>query len=135
MSTCPELSITGTLVVGPQAVVDTSVPSGTTTAPFALDKVATVHSGLKQRALNSASVYVTLSGVGTSDDVTNGLQLYLRSSDPILVRLTFDTTPADIVSEIPVNGLLLLDIDPSKPLVSVEAKGVATIEYLIAGLV
>lgn len=82
--------------------------------------------------LNTGGSYVTLPGVGAGSTVTQADTLYLFSSSPILVRLTFSSSP-DIVSVLPVDGFFMQEVDATHYLKLVETNGSGTIEYFASG--
>lgn len=133
-----QISLDGTLSVGPQSPADNAFPAGTSGEPLALTpspKVSNACTGTLVRNLNSASSFATLTGVGASDTVTKGDTLYFRSNSPVQVRLT-QADPlggSDIISIVNVYGTLLAEFNPVGYLKLLEAKGVATIAYLISG--
>lgn len=133
-----QIVIDGTLSVGPQSASDNAFPSMTVGEPLSLtpqQKLSNACSGTVVRNLISPSAYLALSGVGATDAVTKGDTLYFRTNAPILVRLTM-ADPAggsDIVSILPVFGLVITEFQPTGYLKLLEAKGSATLTYLISG--
>lgn len=130
------VSLTGTLIAGPGTVTESSFPGGVTNIPIALTPPAksfNVDSG-GTRSVSSPSAYVALTGVGVADTVTQGKFLYLRTSTPMLVRLTTVNPPgADVVSVVPVQGLLVLEFDPAKYLKLLEVQGSGVVEWFVCG--
>jgi hypothetical protein len=129
----------GTIVMGPASGGSGTFPSSVDTMQLELNpstKQFGAATGTVQRPLNSPSAYVTLSGVGTTDTVQRCDTVCIRTDSPIKVRLTFldPDGGADIVSIIPVQGVLLLEPPTSGYVKLVEAKGSARIEYMAAGL-
>lgn len=104
-----------------------------TTTP--LQKQALVQTGAQVRLVTSPAAYVPLDGVGTGETVTQGTLLYLRTQlgNPMMLRLTFADAP-DLVSEVPVKGLLVVEMDEVHYLKLLEAKGSGTVEYYVSGV-
>lgn len=132
------LSVDGTLEVGPQSAGDSSFPSMSVSEPLALTptpKLSNACTGTVVRNLNSPSSFAALSGVGATDAVTKGDTIYIRANAPIQVRMTMADPGggSDVVSIVPVYGLALVEFSPTGYLKLLEAKGVATISYLISG--
>jgi hypothetical protein len=120
---------------GAQEVDECSTsPSGETSIPVALlsrPKLAQYQTGRQVALVASPSAYVTLS----LGNVTRANFLYVSSSAPVLLKLTF-VDPAggsDIVSVIPLAGPLVLEIDSNGPLKSAQVKGTATINWYASG--
>ncbi len=74
-----------------------------------------------------------LSGVGASDTVTQGNFLYVRTKNPMLLRLTVNTSGPVVIADIPVRGIFMLEFDETHPLVLLEIKGAGTVEWYISG--
>ena len=91
--------------------------------------------GVQTRNLNSANAYVVLSGIGPDDTVTHGDTLYVFVPQPILVRLTTDDGQGgDVVSVIPVDGLMMIEFNQVRFLKLLEAQGVCNgVEYFVSG--
>lgn len=93
--------------------------------------------GVLRKALSSPSAFVELSGVGAGagDAVTAGRFLYLRSNALVTLRLSQQNPGggADIVKDVPVEGLVALEFPSNQALTLLEAQGTATIEYLVCG--
>lgn len=132
-----QLRITGSLTCGPAIVTDNTFPAGSSTTEFTSTpspKPSAVDTGLPTRQVNSPSSYTTLTGVGDTDTVTKADTLYLRTVSPMLVRLTFAQTGGpDLASEVPVHGLLLVEVPTAQYLKLVEVKGAGAVEYLASG--
>lgn len=138
------LTCNGTIVEGPATQTDPLFPSGLTTIPFTLSqgsnpKAVNVSTGAKVRSVNSPSGFVTLSGVGSSDDVTQAGFVYMRvSQGGFQFRVTYhNPLGSPIVSVIPSAGIMILEPDvPNGYYVTLlEAQGTGTIEYYASGLV
>lgn len=133
----PNATLTTTLLVQP-SVADGSFPVGASSVPITLTpspKPLVVDTGVMKRNLASPAAYVTLSGVGATDTVTQGSFLYLRTNAPMLLRLTtFNPAGASVVSVFPVLGLFVTEFDPSRYLTLVEIQGTGVVEYLAGGL-
>ncbi len=130
--------IEGTLDVGPASVCDSEFPGGDSTANLTLtpaSKVANVATGIPRMTLNSPGAYVALSGIGALGPVTQANLLYLRSEQAIWVRLTFENgSDADVVSELPVQGLLIIEVESARYIKLLEAKGSGKIEWCASGV-
>lgn len=129
-------SLCAQLTVGSNGVYDGACPATvlSTVAMLHLtppNKPAVVSTGVMSRVVN-AGTFIPLSGVGPTDAVTAATLLYMRSADSttaMQVRLTFGA----VQSVIPLLGVLLIELDPSTPLTSLEVQGVGTLEYLATG--
>lgn len=122
------LALDGRLTVDPQLVIDTAVPNGSTAQTFSLSRSVVMHTGLPVVSVASPSAYVALPSC-----VTRGSYLFLRTNAAIAVRLTMVDTPSNTVSVVYVNSLLTMDFADAHLLVSVEVKGSALVEYMVAG--
>lgn len=132
------VTLTASLTAGPTAAGDTSFPRSTTTLPFGLSpasKAYTVDTGASSASVSSPSTFVALPGVAAAGPVTQAAFLYLSTQVPFLAELTF-TAPSgpDIVSVVPVSGILIVEPDSSHPLVGIRVQGSGTIEYYACGL-
>jgi len=132
-------TLTGALVVSPQTVSDEAFPSaiGTVSLEFSpRQKPIQVGSGYNHRNVNSSGAFVPLSGVGATDAVTQGLVLYVRAKVPFQVRVSVFNPAVPLVPDtaiIPITGTLLIEFDPTRYLVLLEAKGSGLIEWLVVG--
>lgn len=122
------------LQAGPQTVSDGSAfPAGQATIPLALLPTQKPYVVLGSATLNLQSplAYVPLSAVGATGPVTQAHTLYVRSNAPIQLQLTYlgDSTPHTTY----LMGLLVLEADPSHPIVAVAAQGAAFVESLAVG--
>ncbi len=122
------LALDGRLTVDPQLVVDTAVPTGSTAQTFALSRTVAMHTGLPVVSVASPSAYAVLPSC-----VTRGSYLFMRTNAAIIVRLTMIDTPSNLVSVVHVNSMLTMDFADAHLLVSVEVKGSALVEYMVAG--
>lgn len=86
--------------------------------------------GVLQYNLNSPIAFYTLAGIGASSIVTEALTFIFRTQSNIRLRLTFDDAT---VSELSVQGMLLIEPPDGTALVLVEAKGLGLIEYFASG--
>lgn len=131
----------GTISIGPNVVsTDGSFPVSAVDIPLAFlpsPKTAPVNTGKVVRNLvggGTGASYVTLRGVGSSDSVTKGTLLYLRTVTQGLVRMTTDDgSGGDVVAVLPIRGLLVLEFDPTRFLKLLEADFGGTIEYAVSG--
>lgn len=134
-----QLQLSGQLLAGPPPGTDVALgramfqislalKSGAGYKPFA------VASGFITLGLNSPSAYVELQGIGGTTGVTHADTLYLFAYQPILIQLTTDDgSGGDVVSVVPVDGLVVLEFQSTKFLKLLEAKGAAQVEYFASG--
>jgi hypothetical protein len=130
-----QISIEGSIAVGPQISGGTGVPSLVDTTTFATTpspKMASVYTS-KLVSIQSPSAYVALSGVGPGDDVTKANCYYARTSGPMKMRFTAVDTPANLVSEEWINGIFVHEYPDDHCLVKVEAMGSGQIETIASG--
>lgn len=132
-----QIILDGTLTVAPPGSGVCGFPNGAVSIPLGLSpspKQSVVRSGPDVRQVSSPSAYVQLTGVGSSDAVTRGNTVYLKTNSPFMVRATFDNTPdADIEAEFPVSGVWVLESGDTKYLKKVEVKGSGSVEFLVSG--
>jgi len=130
------VNITGALVAGPQSTSDCGFPGGVLNVALALripSKPAAVQV-TQVRQLASPSAYVALDGVGAGEAVTQGNFLYLKTNAPIVIRMTTKVAVGpNLVAEIPVYGLLILEVPDANYILLLEAQGAGTLEYFISG--
>lgn len=89
-----------------------------------------------RQSVNSPASFVALPGVGSSGNVTQGLFLYLKCPQRIMIRLTQKGTATldpDIVSTFPAQGMVLMQFPIENPLKLLEVQGIGPVEYLVAG--
>lgn len=130
------IDLSGTLIAGPQTVVDSTFPSmqstvGLHTSPS--PKGWNVCTGVLSRNINSPSAYVALEGVGATATVVNADFLYLRSNGTLKLRITQTDGLGTLLSEQYFSGLKVIELPSTNCAVLVEVKGTATIEYLASG--
>ncbi len=127
----------GSLIGGPPAVNDSSFPS----SQFLINlsyasgcaKQWQAATGVLVRQLSSGS-FVSLSGVGPGDTVTQGTSLYFKCNAAMKLEVTFHPPSGpDIVSVIPVQGPLVLETPDDSYIVGLRCLGTGPIEYLVAG--
>ncbi len=135
-----QLTLDGALTVGPgSAAVAGGTPAATDTIPLSTlqsPKSYNVVAGPSSRTLATAyGTYVTLTGVGASDAVTQGTFLYMRASAPVQVRLTMANLAggANIVSVVQFQGPFQMELPSTGYLTLLEGSGSATIEWLCTG--
>lgn len=128
----------GTIVAGPTGADSCAFPTGIHNIAFSthpLQKVAAV-SVKNFKNVNSPSSYVEMEGVGTGQSVTQGTFLFVQCTAPMKIRIT--TQPdsgGDVVSEIPVQGALVIEFAAANYLKLLESKGVGGVEYFVSGSV
>lgn len=132
-----QLKLEGTLIAGPPDV-NSGFPSMQITTPFATrqsPKLWGVATGVLYRSVNvSSPSFGALQGVGATDTVTKGDFLYIKSSGPVLLRLTQDDgSGGNNVRLLDIDGLTVLEFSTSKHLKLLEVQGMATIEYFVSG--
>lgn len=122
-----KLTVVGTIVAGPSRPM-TEFPGIESTVPL-VSKVQEYAVAMPHALVSVASplAYVAVPGVG--DAVTTVNFLYLRTE----VALKFRFTTADGVSELSVDGLLILEFAATAPLTSLEVQGAGRYEILAAG--
>lgn len=130
-----QLKVEGSFVASPPTVTDATFPGAVFNAKLQLlpsPKQSSVWSG-DVKNLNSPSAYVTLSGLGPSDNVTRANTFYIRCTSPIYVRYTTVALPDPIVAEIPVQGLCILEFPDANAATLIEVKGTGFLEYFVSG--
>ena len=135
------LTLTGTLVEGPQLASDDAFPSGVTSIPFELNtgdcpKPVQASTGRQLVTLASPSAYVQLSGVGAGQSVTQAATVYMRvRSGAFLFRVTYNATPTPIVSVLPSAGLFIheADVGSASWITKLEVQGQGVIEFYASG--
>ena len=133
-----QLSLTGTLSAGPPAGAE-AFPGSNMQVPLALLAGASTTYGvasgiLTQNVASPSPAYLTLSAVGASGPVTQGLFLYLKTSDSMLLEVTHDDgSGGTLVRLVPVRGLFILEFPTNMPLEGLRIQGSGRIEYFVAG--
>ena len=136
------VTLLGTLQVGPQGVCEGGFPSGVLNVQFGLagscPGAGTKPASKKfwsSQGVNSPSSFFTLDGVGTGQSVTKATTLYFRSTAQMILRMTFadPSGGADLVSTVPVQGLLIQEPSVSGYLKLLEVQGQGTVEYFASG--
>jgi hypothetical protein len=133
------VTLLGNLTAGPQSVCEGGFPSGLLQINFGLAG-SCPGAGTKAAAkkfyssvnVNAAS-FTTLEGVGTNVQQAN--VLYLRTTSLLKFRLTYADPAggADIVSIVPVLGLLIQEPPDSGYLKLLEVLGSGNVEYFASG--
>lgn len=136
------VTLLGNLTAGPQGVCEGGFPSGVLQVAFGLAGScpgAGTKPALKKfwtsQEVNSPSAFATLDGIGSGQSVTQANTFYFRSTVGVLLRLTFADPGGgpDIVSTVPVKGLLVLEPSEAGYLKLLEAKGQGKVEYFASG--
>ena len=133
------LSFDGSLSLGPNPTDEDPFPTMTAAVPQVSTsispKTVAVSSGALSGQVASPSAFVTLSGVGPAGPVTKADFLYFKCRGVLQLRLTVEDVGggADVVSVLPIGGPFVLEFPENGRLKLLEAKGVAPVEYLIAG--
>jgi hypothetical protein len=135
-----QITVDGVLQAGPPNGAAPCAGGGVLNAQLRLrggagTKPYQVASGLMQFQLLTATptTYQTLPGIGSTPGVTKGDTGFFFASAPIRLRMTFDTGSVDLVSEVPLDGLLVYEVPGTLFLKLLEAAGTAAIEYLVTG--
>lgn len=132
-----QLDFAGTLRLDPDRVADQDcVPAGSTTIPYATSpapKRVAVSTGDMQASVASPSAFVALPGVGGAGPVQEGTFLFLRTNCAMSIRTTTYNLAGNVLAVEVINGLKVIEPDPSAYLVLLEAMGTGIVEYLVAG--
>ncbi len=133
-----QIAISGSITGAPSGVTDGSQPQvvltgslGTTPDP----KPSMVQDKGNRSIATALNVYTSLGSVGANQNVTAPDFLYLKTDAPLKVRLTVvdPNGGSDIVSILPIFGMLMLEFEAAGPLKLLEATGTAGVEYLVSG--
>lgn len=133
-----QINLSGALIGGPPSGGET-FPAATFSVPLRLrsdPKGYNAATGVLQQQVSTApGVYVTLTGIGTGSTVTKANTFYLKSSGPVLLRLTTDDgLGGSVVAVLPVDGLAgPIEFDATKFLKLAEVSGSAQLEYFASG--
>ncbi len=131
------LRLAGSIDAGPPSSTSESFPASSFSVPLRFrenTKGFSVATGVLTRNLASPGAFVALQGVGPTDSVTKGTFLYLKSDALIDVRVTTDDgVGGSVLAIIPPSGFVLLELDATKFLKLLEAKGTARLEYFVCG--
>jgi hypothetical protein len=132
------IDLTGTITAGAQSAGIDVFPGASARIPLGFyggqSKAFMVGGCVLTRIINSPAAFVTLSGVGASDVVTQGSFLYLKSDGVMILELTTDDGAGSTeVVELPVQGLVVIEFPTNRPLEALRIKGSGKIEYLVAG--
>jgi len=86
--------------------------------------------------LNSPGSFVTIPGIGSTGNVTQAVTFYARTTIPMLLQLTFANPGggSDIVSQIPINGVMLAEYPANGYLKLVQVQGAGQFEWWASGL-
>lgn len=134
------LSLTGTLVEGPPTACDDAFPAGSTDIPFELNtgacgKQVGASTGRQLLTLNSPAAFVTLSGVGPGQTVTQALTAYLRvRTGGFQFRVTYNGF--GVPALLPSSGLFIHEADQTQNayITKIEVQGAGQLEYYASGL-
>ena len=133
-----QVRLDGTLQAGPPNGVAPTQDRSILTTALALkggagSKPFQVATGILELNIINSS-YQALPGVGAAPAVTHADTLYFFSNSPILLQLTTDDgAGGNVLSVLPVDGLLILEFNASRFLKLVEVLGQAQIEYFASG--
>ncbi len=127
-----QLALSGVVVASPDLKSGT-FPAAESTIALVSKTIEYVISASGLMNVASPSSFVQLPGVGTDGPVTKGLFLYVKTNQPISLRMTtVDGVGTDVGVE-PLDGLKIHEFPDGKELVLLEAEGTATVEFLVAG--
>ncbi len=130
-----QAQLSGTLTVSPASTGESQFPSGVTSIAFNLNpaqKSFNVGTGGQPINVNSPNAFIAIPGIGAAPGpVTQASLLYFRSNVPMRIRLTYSGDATPYVSY--VNGLLIVEVDPTFPVTKVEVQGAGTLEYFVVG--
>lgn len=133
------IRLEGVLTLGPNEVCEGGFHSSVVKEPLRTSpepKSSVVNSGLPSVNFNSPNAFQTLGGVGAGQAVTQGDTLYIKSQNPVLVRVTFYNPivpSAPTVSIFPLCGRMWLEVPQASYLYLLEVQGVGQIVYLVSG--
>jgi hypothetical protein len=130
-----QVSLDGTVTIGPQSSSGGGVPAAINSVAFSTTpspKPAQVYIETT-RNVQSPSAYVELTGIGTTDTITRANFLYFKAASPVMLRLTMVDTPSDIVAEEWVSGVIVHEFPDDHALKLLEVKGSGTVEYMASG--
>ena len=130
------VQLSGTLTAGPTGSSDSAFPGGVTNLPLTLSPAArpyNVATGpMVRNVVTSAGVFQTLDGVPNT--VSQATFLYFRSTQPMLLRKTrVEPSAADVVTVEAIQGVHMMEYDPSRYLKLLEISGTGYIEYFVSG--
>lgn len=130
------VQIAGQLLAGPQAASDTAFPGAIANVPLQLypnPRPYNVATGVMLRTIaTSVGVYVSLDGVPNT--VQQGTFLYLRALSPLLIRRTrIEPSSSNVVTIDGIQGIFMMEYDPLRPLILLEASGSGQLEYFVSG--
>lgn len=134
-----QLKLSGSLTGGPAAVMDGSFPATTWLVSLGFaqgcSKEFGAASGVLTRQVASPGAFIALSGVGSTDAVTQANALYFKCNSPMQLRVTFHPLSGpDYKSVIPVSGPMVLETPDDQYITGLEVMGAGPIEYLATGL-
>jgi len=127
-----QIKLSGSLDAGPSQGGSESFPASSWSVPLAFrsgTKTFGAATGVLVRQVNAPSPsYASLASI------TRGDFLYVKTSGPLVLRLTVDDgAGADVLELVPVDGLLLREFSSLRYLKLVEAQGTGTIEFFVSG--
>lgn len=133
-----QLSLEGSLTGGPPSVSEGTFPASTflVSLGFAAgkNKPFGVASGVLTRTIASPSAFAVLSGLGSTDSVTQATALYFKCNAPMLLQITSDDgVGGSVVAVVPVAGPFVLETPDLLFIKGLACKGSGPIEYLVAG--
>lgn len=137
------VTLLGTLTAGPQGMCDGGFPGGLLQLQFGLagscpgagTKPAAKKFWSNTDVSTAALAFVDLDGVGAGESVTKGNMLYLRTTAPLVIRMTTADPLGgpDVVSAVSILGLMILEFYGLGYLKRLEASGVGGVEWFVSG--
>lgn len=131
-----QLSLTGSLTVGPVIGGDNVFPSSQSQVPLAsypAQKSSAVDGGFQHQNVSSPNAFVALSGLNTTDAVSQADTLYFKCQNPMQIRVTFAGN-SPTVSVLFVQGTVIIEAPTaSNYMTLLEVMGTGPIEYLVSG--
>lgn len=132
-----QIDLSGSLTAGPPSA-GSGFPSASEVIGLQLlssPKSSGVATGALVRTIAVADpTWLALSGVGATDTVTKCDTLVVRCTSSLLFRLTTDDgAGGDVVSIVPIQGLLLLEFPADKFLKLLEVQGTGQLQYFVSG--
>jgi hypothetical protein len=142
-----QILLSGTLTITPTSVVGVmsssssagGLPAGTDQIPLVTNpnpKPSAVRCNGNKRNSSALGTYVSLSGIGPTDNVTTADFLYVNTDAPMTLQLTLQNLVAGsgtITSVVSVYGPQVFQFPPGGYLTAVGASGNGNVEYLGSG--
>ena len=134
-----QTSLDGTLVSGPPVATDNTFPSGvsditihTASYPKSWNTCTGAQCGRVNNVIGGVP-WLTLTGIGPGDLVTEADFFYFRCDSELLVEVTQKVGTGTLVGQHYVQGPFLIQNSTTHPVVLVRLQGSATFEYHAEG--